>query len=108
MTQLHSLTKNVEHMLKHDIVEPAVLPRCSNVVMVRKQGSTMQFCVDYYKVNELIKKDKFPLPKVDTCLDTLNGCQYFSSCDLRRGYWQTEIDERDLLSRARSSGVSKC
>jgi len=25
----------------------------------------------------------------------LNGCEFFSSCDLRWGYWQTEIDERD-------------
>ena len=32
---------------------------------------------------------------VDTYLDTLNGCQYFSSCDLRWGHWHTEIDERD-------------
>jgi len=55
----------------------------------------MRFCVDYRKVNELVKKDKFPLPKIDTCLDTLNGCQYYSSCDLRWGYWQTEIDESD-------------
>jgi len=50
---------------------------------------------NYRKVNELIKKDKFPLPKIDTCLNTLNGCQYYSSCDLRWGYWQTEINERD-------------
>jgi len=25
----------------------------------------------------------------------LNGCEFFSTCDLRWGYWQTEIDERD-------------
>jgi len=43
----------------------------------------------------LTVKDKFPLPKIDTCLDTLNGCEFFSTCDLRWGYWQTEIDERD-------------
>ena len=35
------------------------------------------------------------MPKIDTCLDTLNGCEFFSTCDLRWGYWQTEIDERD-------------
>ena len=55
----------------------------------------MRFCIDYRKVNDLIKKDKFPLPKIDTCLDMLNGSKYFSSCDLRQGYWQTMIDERD-------------
>jgi len=35
------------------------------------------------------------LPIIDNCLDTLNGCKFFSSCDLRWGYWQTEIDDRD-------------
>jgi len=63
--------------------------------MVKKRDGTMQFCIDYRKTNLLIKKDKFPLPKIDTCLDTLNGSRYFSSCDLRQGYWQTVIDERD-------------
>jgi len=63
--------------------------------MVRKHDSSMRFCIDYRKVNDLIKKDKFPLPKVDTCLDMLNGSRYFSSCDLHHGYWQTVLDERD-------------
>ena len=94
-TQLPMIDEHVEHMLAHDVIEPAASPWSSNVVMVRKQDGSMRFCVDYRKVNELIKKDKFPLPKIDTCLDTLNGCQYYSSCDLRWGYWQTEIDERD-------------
>jgi len=55
----------------------------------------MQFCVDYRKTNELIKKDKYSFPKIDTCLDMLNGCQYYNSCELHWGYWQTQIDERD-------------
>jgi len=82
-------------MLKHNVIEPAAPPWCSNVVMVRKQDDTMRFCIDYHKVNELIKMHKFPLPKIDTCLDMLNSSQYYSSCDLRLGYWQMEIDERD-------------
>ena len=55
----------------------------------------MRLCIDYRKLNTLTVKDKFPLPKIDTCLDTLNGCEFFSTCDLCWGYWQTEIDERD-------------
>jgi len=55
----------------------------------------MRLCIDYHKLNSLTVKDKFPLPKIDTCLDMLNGSEFFSTCDLRWGYWQTEIDERD-------------
>jgi len=93
--QLPVIDEHVQHMLEHDVLEPAASPWCSNVVMVWKQDGTMRLCVDYCKLNSLTTKDKFPLPKTDTCLDTLNGCEFFSTCDLRLGYWQTEIDERD-------------
>ena len=63
--------------------------------MVKKRDGSMRFCTDNRKTNELIKKDKFPLLKIYTCLDMLNGSKYFSSCDLRQGYWQTVIDEKD-------------
>ena len=92
--QLPIIDEHVDAMLEHDVIEPAASPWCSNVVMVRKHDGTMRFCVDYPKTKELIK-DKFPLPKIDTCLYTLNGCRFFSSCDLRQGYWHTLIDERD-------------
>jgi len=36
-TQLPMIDEHVEHMLAHDIIEPAASPWCSNVVMVRKQ-----------------------------------------------------------------------
>jgi len=96
MAQLPVVDKRVQNMLEHDVIEPAASPWCSNVVMVRKQDGTMRLCVDYRKLNGLTTKDKFPLPKIDTCPVTLNGCEFFSTCDLRWGYWQTEIDERDL------------
>jgi len=93
--QLPVIDEHVQHMLEHDVIEPAASPWCSNVVMVRKQDGTMRLCIDYRKLNCLTVKDKFALPKIDTCLDTLNGCEFFSTCDLRWGYWQTDIDERD-------------
>ena len=39
-------------------------------------------------------KDKFTLLKIDTCLDTVNDCQDFSSCDLCWGIGR-QIDELD-------------
>jgi len=79
--------KHVRHMLEHDVIEPAASPWCSNVVMVRKQDGTMRLCIDYRKLNGLTTKDKFQLPKIDSCLDTLNGCKFVSTCDLHWGYW---------------------
>jgi len=93
--QLLQIDVHVEEMLRHDVIEPAASPWCSNVVMVKKKDGSMRFCINYRKTNELIKKDHFPLPKIDTCLDMLNGSTWFSSCDPRQGYWQTVIEEAD-------------
>jgi len=93
--QLPVIDEHVQNMLEHDVIEPAASPWCSNVVMVHKQDGTMRLCIDYRKLNALTTKDKFLLPKIDSCLDTLNGCEFFSSCNLRWGYWQTEVDDHD-------------
>ena len=94
-TQLPLIDAHVVEMLKHDVIEPAASSWCCNVVMVKKKDGSVRFCIDYRKTNELIKKDHFPLPKIDTCLDMLNGSKWFSSCDLRQGYWQTVTEEED-------------
>ena len=56
----------------------------------QKASGIMQFCVDYRKTNEPIK-DKFPLPKIDSCLDALNGSQFLSSCDLHWGIGRLKL-----------------
>jgi len=61
-SQLLVIDKHVEEMLQHDVIEPAALPWCSSVVMVKEKDGTMRSCVDYRKMNQPIKKDKFPLP----------------------------------------------
>jgi len=65
------IDNHVENMLQHDVIELAASPWCSNMVMVQKQDGTVRLCVDYRNNNnEFIKKDKFPLSKIDICLDT--------------------------------------
>jgi len=82
-------------MLRHDIVEPAASPWCSNVVLIRKADGGLRFCIDYRQLNELTYKDTYPLPRIDMCLSALGGSRFLSTLDLRAGYWQTMIDERD-------------
>ena len=64
-------------------------------MLVRKKDNTLRFCVDYRKVNELTKKDVYPLPRVDDNLENLSGSRWFSTLDLLSGYWQVEVAECD-------------
>ena len=53
---------------------------------------SVRFCIDYRQLNSLTVKDSYPLPRIDTCFDALGGTKYFSTLDLRQGYWQVEND----------------
>lgn len=85
----------VEDMLKHDIIEPAASPWASNVVLIKKKDGGLRFCVDYRHLNNVTYKDSFPLARIDSCLEALGGNTFFSTMDLRAGYWQTVIRKQD-------------
>ena len=63
--------------------------------MVRKGDGTLRFCVEYRQLNERTRKDSYPLPRIDVCLDALAWAEWFSTFDLQSGYHQVEMDPRN-------------
>ena len=92
MAYLPIIDEHVDKMLANNICEPSISPWASNVVLVKKSDGSLRFCIDYRQLNSLTVKDSYPLPRIDTCLDALGGAKFFSTLDLRQGYWQVEND----------------
>jgi hypothetical protein len=98
--QVAEIERNVQDMLGAKLIEPTTSPWSSNVLLVKKRDGTMRFCVDYRKLNERTVKESYPLPRLDSCLESLGGNKIFSTLDLRAGYWQTELDPNDAEKTA--------
>ena len=85
----------IQQMLASDVVRPSNSPWASPVVMVKKKDGSLCFSIDFCQLNVSTVKGAHPLPRIDDLLDALHGARWFSTLDLKSGYWQVPIMERD-------------
>ena len=83
--------KQVKKMQGARIIQKSHSSWASPVILVRMRNGSYRFCVDYRRLNDVTKKDTFPLPRIDDLLDQLSQSKYFSTLDLAAGYWQIQV-----------------
>ncbi|OWZ05018.1 hypothetical protein PHMEG_00022971 [Phytophthora megakarya] len=67
-------------------IRPSMSPWASPVLMIRKPGGGMRFCIDYRRLNAVIVKDGYPIHLTDDILDVLGNAKLFSTMDIASGY----------------------
>lgn len=90
----------IDDLLKKGVIQKSTSPWASPIVFVRKKSGAVRPCVDYRKLNAVVKPDGFPLPRTQDCLDAIAGSAYFSSFDLTTGYFQIPVKSQDIPKTA--------
>jgi hypothetical protein len=104
------IEQKIEEMLHENVIVPSKSPWASPVVLAPKKDGTMRFCIDYRKLNDITIRDAYPIPRIDDTLDALQHAQFFSTLDLRSGYWQVEMDKESqpLTAFVTHRGLFEC
>jgi hypothetical protein len=83
--------QHLEQMEKSGAIRASKSPWAFPTVLVRKKSGELRFCVDYRALNSRTVRDAYQLPRIDEAMDALIGAKYFSTLDLKSGYWQVQV-----------------
>lgn len=86
---------HLQTMLEAGIIKQSNSEWASLPVLVRKKDGKVRWCIDYRKLNSVTKKDVYPLPLIEECIDTLSGNEWFSKLDANSAYYQIKVKESD-------------
>ena len=62
------------------------------VIYITKKDKTVRFLSDFREVNKRIVRNPFPIPKISTVLQEMEGFTFASALDLNMGYYTIRLD----------------
>ncbi|CAG9092967.1 unnamed protein product [Plutella xylostella] len=106
--QQEEIKKQVDKLLNENIIRPSESPWASPVHIIKKKldqsgVQKWRMVIDYRRLNEMTKSDKFPLPNIEELFSKLQGNNYFSTLDLTSGYHQILMDDSSIEATAFST-----
>ena len=88
---VEEVREHLKEMLDGGVICPSQSPWCNAVVLVRKKDGGLQFCIDFRRLNSRTKKDAYPLPRMQETMESMVGARFFSTMDLKSGFWQVKM-----------------
>ena len=85
---VEEVRNHLREMLESGAIRPSQSTWCNAMVLVRKRDGGLCFCIDFHHLNAHMKKDSYPLPRIQEV-----GTGHFSCLDLKSRFWQIRMDE---------------
>ena len=90
-----ALKKFIEENLNMDFIQPTSFLHDTLVLFIKKKDSSLHLCVDFYGLNHISKKNRYPLPLISDLLDSPHKAWVYSKINLRHTYHLVHIADSD-------------
>ncbi len=94
-TELEELNKFIKEHTTWGTIRPSKSPYATAFFFIKKKNSKLHPVQDYWPVNEWTIKNCYPLPLIPQLIDQLRGCTLFTKFDIKWGYNNVRIKDRD-------------
>nr|GEX64725.1 putative reverse transcriptase domain-containing protein [Tanacetum cinerariifolium] len=99
-SKMKELADQLQELTDKGFIRPSSSPWGAPVLFVKKKDGSFRMCIDYKKLNKIMVKNRYPLPKIDDLFDQLQRSSVYSKIDLRSGYHQLRVREEDIPKTA--------
>jgi hypothetical protein len=91
--ELQAVREYLQDNTSKGFIESSSAPFASPVLFVKKADGGLRFCVDYRKLNQLTKKDRYPLPLIEETMAQIGRAKIFTKLDIRHAFNRIRIAE---------------
>ena len=86
-TELSTLCEFLDDMLGKGFIHSSSSPGGAPVLFTKKKDGTLQLCIDFWNLNHITQKNRYPIPLVTNSIDQLGSVKIYTKFDLRAGYY---------------------
>ena len=93
--ELETLKTYIKTNLANGFIRPSKSPAGAPILFDRKPDGSLRLCVDYWGLNNITIKNRYPLPLIGELLDRFGQAKRFTQLDLTNAYYRMRIREDD-------------
>jgi transposase InsO family protein len=110
LEELEATKRYLLDNLGKGFIEPSQAPFAAPVLFVKKPNGGLRFCIDFRKLNNLTRKDRYPLPLIDETLARISRAKIFTKLDIRQAFHRIRMDPKseELTTFRTRYGSYKC
>jgi hypothetical protein len=93
--ELAAVKKYIDENLSKGFIRPSTAEGSSPVLLVKKPGGGLRFCVDYRGLNAITIKNRYPIPLIRETLDRLCKAKRYTKLDVIGAFNRLRVRDGD-------------